>query len=275
MLARALARRREMGIRLALGSSRMRLLRQLLIENLMLSAAGGLHRAGRRADGRSARWSASSPTSCRDGRPSRSIFASSPSPSRSSSGRSILFGWAPALHAVGGDLRSAVNATTNGTTGAPRGRRTLWCPGGRRVRAGGHPARVRHAPREGLRSRAPRRSRLPIRSRARRDDPAVRRHAAEARTVDDLLGRFRTARVAASRRRRCRPDHLRADLRLSPREISFRRTARCRRPDGKDPVVLTRYASPGYFGAMGIRLQAVADFCRTPDGRPKQLRRSS
>ena len=42
MLARALARRREMGIRLALGSSRMRLLRQLLIENLMLAAAGGV-----------------------------------------------------------------------------------------------------------------------------------------------------------------------------------------------------------------------------------------
>ena len=38
----------------------------------------------------------------------------------------ILFGWAPALHAVGGDLRSAVTASTNGTTGAPRGRRTLW-----------------------------------------------------------------------------------------------------------------------------------------------------
>src|SRR5262249_44543575 len=40
MLARALARRREMGIRLALGSSRMRLVRQLLIENLILAVAG-------------------------------------------------------------------------------------------------------------------------------------------------------------------------------------------------------------------------------------------
>src|SRR6185503_16916762 len=42
MLARALARRREMGIRLALGSSRWRLLRQLLIENVMLATAGGV-----------------------------------------------------------------------------------------------------------------------------------------------------------------------------------------------------------------------------------------
>ena len=41
MLARALARRREMGIRLAVGASRLRLVRQLLLENLLLSAIGG------------------------------------------------------------------------------------------------------------------------------------------------------------------------------------------------------------------------------------------
>ena len=41
MLARALARRREIGIRLAVGASRARLLRQLLVENIMLSIAGG------------------------------------------------------------------------------------------------------------------------------------------------------------------------------------------------------------------------------------------
>ena len=41
MLARALARRREIGIRLAVGESRGRLLRQLLVENVMLSVAGG------------------------------------------------------------------------------------------------------------------------------------------------------------------------------------------------------------------------------------------
>ena len=42
MLARALTRRREMGIRLAIGASRTRLLRQLLVENLILSAVGGV-----------------------------------------------------------------------------------------------------------------------------------------------------------------------------------------------------------------------------------------
>jgi len=42
MLARALARRREIGIRLAVGASRFRLLRQLLVENVILSVAGGI-----------------------------------------------------------------------------------------------------------------------------------------------------------------------------------------------------------------------------------------
>ena len=124
MLARAIARRREMGIRLAIGASRSRLARQLFLENLVLAAAGGaiglvlgrwaldvlLTAAGDRVP----QWA----DFALDGRiVSFTVLLSGAT--------ALLFGWAPALHAVRGSVRGAMHNVTAGTTASPGGRRTL------------------------------------------------------------------------------------------------------------------------------------------------------
>jgi predicted permease len=124
MLARAIARRREMGIRLAIGANRLRLLRQLLIENAVLSLVSGLLGVVL------GRWALSLLVSATEGTlPAWALFDLD---SRTvlfavlaTAGTSLLFGWAPALHAMRGDLRSAMQDTTAGSTTSPRGRRTL------------------------------------------------------------------------------------------------------------------------------------------------------
>jgi predicted permease len=124
MLARALVRRREMGIRLAIGASRMRLARQLLAENVVLSALGGgaglvighwalrLLIAG--AGDQVPRW-ANFDFDWRVAAFTVGVTVAS----------TLLFGLAPSLHAVRGNLRGAVQATTGGATASPGGRRTL------------------------------------------------------------------------------------------------------------------------------------------------------
>jgi predicted permease len=124
MLARALARRREMGIRLAVGASRIRLARQLFVENLVLAALGGLVGLAL------GRWALSLLlASAGDQVPQWANFnldARVVGFSIVLSGlTAILFGWAPALHAVRGNLRGAMNDTSPGTTGGPGARRTL------------------------------------------------------------------------------------------------------------------------------------------------------
>ncbi|MBY0493754.1 MAG: ABC transporter permease [Cyanobacteria bacterium] len=125
MLARALARRREMGIRLAVGASRARGLRQLLVENVMLSIAGA---AAGLAIGQ---WAIQLLiTSLPDQAPSWTTFTLDGRmvvfTIATSVATAILFGWAPALHAMNKDVRGAIATATASSTAPIRGRRTLW-----------------------------------------------------------------------------------------------------------------------------------------------------
>ncbi len=124
MLARALARRREMGIRVAVGASRARLVRQLFAENLLLSAAGGaaglllghwaLQVLVTRAGDQIPRW-ADMTFDWRVAAFTGGVTIAT----------TLLFGLAPSLHAMRSDLRGAMHDTTGGSTAAPGGRRTL------------------------------------------------------------------------------------------------------------------------------------------------------
>ena len=253
MLARALARRREMGIRLALGSSRLRLLRQLLIENLMLAVAGGAIGllVGRWALGALIRM-------IPDELPRWAVFHVDVRVAAFSvvvvAATVILFGWAPALHAVGGDLRSAVTATTGGTTGAPRGRRTLWflvagefalaavllvC-GGLLVKAFD---RIRHVD-PGFRSDHVLVATVPL---AEATLPKFEQRAAFWREFErraaEIPGVESAGVVTCAPLSGCHTGNF------------FNVEGAVPRPDGKNPVVLWRTASPGYFRAMGIRLK--------------------
>jgi predicted permease len=126
MLARALARRREMGIRLALGASRIRLARQLFVENLVLATAGGAVGVVIGTWALRVLIAAAG-----DQLPSWASFAFDWRAAAFTAALTVLttllFGWAPALHVSRGDLRGALGATGAATTTGARGRRTLSC----------------------------------------------------------------------------------------------------------------------------------------------------
>jgi predicted permease len=253
MLARALARRREIGIRLALGSSRARLLRQLFIENLMLAAVGGVIglAVGRLAlaglleliPDQFPRWAHFDVDA-------RVIVFSLLSVVVTV----LLFGWAPALHAVSGDLRSAVTATTAGTTGAPRGRRTLRCLVGAEfavcavllvcslllVKAFD---RVRHTD-PGFRADHVLLASIPLSEGAR---PKEEQWFAFWNEFEQRARQI--PGVDAAGVTTCAP------LDGCHTGNFFEAENAIPRPDGKNPVVLFRTASAGYFQAMGIRLR--------------------
>src|SRR4029079_3996184 len=180
----------------------------------------------------------------------------------------ILFGWAPAVHAVGGDLRSAVSATTNGTTGAPRGRRTLWMLVGAEFALAAVLLvcgallfkafdRVRHVD-PGFRSDHLLIATVPL-------SPGPRPQPEQWMAFWDQLEQRLSALpgVEAAGIVTCAP--------LSNCHTgNFFTVARAvPSPDGKNPVVLYRTASPGYFRAAGLRLKQ-GRFLQEPEGRPKQ-----
>jgi putative ABC transport system permease protein len=254
MLARALRRRREMGIRLAIGASRTRLLRQLLVENLVLSAVGGGLGllVGTWAIGllleslpeQAPRWA----SFALDGRTVIFTLATCIV-------SALLFGWAPALHATNADLRSAVASETAGSTPAVRGRRTLaalvaaeFALASLMFVCGGLLLRAYH--------------------RVNDVDPGFNPDGVVTFTVS-LPG----ATYADDKARLAFFERLEARLRELPGVtgagvVSCAPVSNChwgmfyeaegappRRPDEPNPVVLNRLASSGYFESMGIRLR--------------------
>jgi putative ABC transport system permease protein len=273
MLARALARRREIGIRLAVGASRARLLRQLLVENILLSIAGG---AAGLAVGH---WAIELlATSLPDQAPAWTTFTLDTRTLiftiATSVATAILFGWAPALHAIKDDVRGSMNADTAGSTAPVRGRRTLWALvvaefalaslmlvcGGLLVRAY---------------------------DRVRNTDPGFDPNNVltftvaipQVKTPDDAAGMaFRTRLL----------DRMRAipgvrDVAL----VSCAPVSDChwgvfytpenappRTASDPNPVILNRVATPEYFAAMGIRLKE-GRFFTSSDGTGPQVEDST
>ena len=254
MLARALKRRREMGIRLAIGASRSRLLRQLLVENLILSAAGGVLGLA------IGHWTIQLVLeSLPDQAPRWASFTLDARMVIFTLGTCIvtalLFGWAPALHATNADLRSAVASESAGSTPAIRGRRTL-----RGLVAAEFALASLILVCGGLLVRAY--------DRVKNVDPGFDSNGVMTFTVS-LPG----ASYGDDKARLSLFERVETRLRELPGvtsagTISCAPISNChwgvfyqaegappRRPDEPNPVVLNRIASPGYFRSMGIRLQ--------------------
>ncbi len=259
MLARALARRREMGIRLAVGASRTRLLRQLLVENILLSIAGGglglvlghwaIQVLNATLPDQAPAWT----TFTLD---ARMVFFTL----MTSMLTAVLFGWAPALHAMNSDVRGAMSAATAGSTAPVRGRRTLWALvaaefalaslmfvcGGLLVRAYD---RVRNTD-PGFNPSNVLTFTVSIPNAAYADEPMKMAFWARLRErLGALPGVEAVANVSCAPVSGCHWGQFYTADGAPPRAL-----------DQPRPIVLNRLVSPDYFTAMGIRLVSGRPF---------------
>ncbi|HEY7055501.1 MAG TPA: ABC transporter permease [Vicinamibacterales bacterium] len=124
LLARATARRRELAVRLSIGAGRVRLIRQMLVESLLLSLMGAVVALG------VAGWSSGVlPLFVPQGHISivldlalnRRVLVFTLALSTLTA---FAFGLLPALQATRGDLASALKADSTGAAGAPHESRT-------------------------------------------------------------------------------------------------------------------------------------------------------
>ena len=126
LLARAASRQKEIAVRTAMGASRGRLLRQLLVESLVLAAIGGAAGllvalwavdADQRRDAAEPAAGARRPRSTRRSCCSRSALTMA---------TGLLFGIAPAWHGAKADLNEVLKQATRASSGArPRLRNGL------------------------------------------------------------------------------------------------------------------------------------------------------
>ena len=124
MLVRAAGRQREMCVRLALGAGQRRLVRQLLVESLVLATiagVGGSRPSPGSASASCSRWRRSR---WRQFPAPRSIGGSSASPLPSRRSPASMFGIVPAVQASRANLNEGLRDGSRGTSGSRRAHRT-------------------------------------------------------------------------------------------------------------------------------------------------------